>query len=263
MPPFPYRRLLLFIAGLPVIGLLLVGIPAQAESGSIRYSAAWAWGDAIDTPGPGWEVTNDLGYRVQVESGAVVFYSVQLLACEHEHAETVWQRLGDWLGSSLGPVTAHAGHGDEENPAEVMPVLVESLAEPGTVALGSVQVSEPAWCQGHYLIAQGVDGAMSGRSLTVSGTVTGPDGTTAPFAIDTALAWGAPADLRLPYDGEDSPARHAEIGDETIEIVVLRALDTLFDGVDFAGMDETEQAKGLLRNLTAGTAIVVAGGTVH
>lgn len=262
MPPFPYRRPLLLLTFLASLGLLIVGIPAQAQTGSIRYTAAWAWGDAIDTPGPGWEVTNDLGYRVQVETGSVVLYSAQLLACEHEHTESVWQGLSDLLGSVVGPTAAHAGHGDEENPAEVMPVLVESLAEPETAALGSVEVSEPAWCQGHYLIARGVEGEMAGRSLQIAGTVTGPDGTAAPFVIDTALAWGALADLRLPYDGEDA-SRHVETGDEAIEIVFLRALDALFDGIDFQEMDESEQAKAVLRNLTGGMAIVVVDGTVH
>lgn len=262
MPPFPYRRPLLLLTFLASLGLLLVGLPAQAQTGSISYTAAWAWGDAIDTPGPGWEVTNDLGYRVQVESGAVVLYSTQLIACEHEHDESVWQWLSERLGVAIGPATAYAGHGDEENPAEVMPVLVESLAEPETVALGSVEVSEPAWCQGHYLVARGAEGEMAGRSLEIAGTVTGPDGATAPFVIDTALAWGALADLRLPYDGQDA-SRHVETGDEAIEIVVLRALDALFDGVDFAGMDETEQAKAVLRNLAGGMAIVVVDGTVH
>ncbi|MBX3051741.1 MAG: hypothetical protein KF753_09725 [Caldilineaceae bacterium] len=148
MPPLSYRRLLLFLAGLPVIGLLLIGIPAQAQSGSIRYTAAWDWGNAIDTPGPGWEVTNNLGYRVQVESGAVVFYSAELLACAHEHSETLWQRLGNLLGESLAIPAAFAGHGDTDSPAEVMPIFVESVAEPVTTELGSVQVNEPAYCQG-------------------------------------------------------------------------------------------------------------------
>lgn len=259
-----FRRILLSLFVLGLIAAFTIGIaPAQAESGSISYTSAWRWGDAIDTPGPGWEVTNNLGYRVQVEGGGVVFYSAELVACEDEHAATVWQRLGDLLGEMTGPTTAYAGHGDGESPAEVMPVLVESLSKPVTAELGIVQVSEPAWCQGHYLVARATEGAMAGRSLTVAGTVTGPDGAATPFAIDTALAWGTLADLQTPYANDTSTQLHGEIGSETLQIVVRRELDTLFDGVDFAEMDATAQAKAVLRNLTGGTAVLVVGGTVH
>ena len=260
----PRRIALILALGIALV-LVVIGLPAQAQSGSIRYSAAWAWGSAIDTPGPGWEVTTDLGYRVQVETGALVFYSTELLACEHEHTQMLWQRLGDLLGELIGPATAYAGHGDEDSPAEVMPILVESLAEPATTELGTVQVSEPAYCQGHYLVARATDGEMAGRSLTVAGTITGPDGESRPFAIDTSLAWGTIADLQLPYatDVDGSAAIHGDIGDETLEIVVVRGLDTLFDGVDFAGIDATEQAKMILRNLTNHTALMIVGGAAH
>ena len=258
------KRIALLLALTIALALVIVGLPAQAESGSITYRAAWEWGEAIDTPGPGWEVTTDLSYRVQVETGAVVFYSAELLACEHEHTETLWQWLGNLLGDLTGPTTAYAGHTDESNLAEVMPILVESLTGPATTELGSVQVGEPAYCQGHYLVARAVDGEMAGRSLTVSGTVTGPDGTAQPFAIDTALAWGTIAELQLPYaTGDDSAAIHGEIGNDTLEIVIDRKLDTLFDGVDFAGMDATEKAKTVLRNLTNHTALLIVSGIGH
>ena len=258
------RRIALLLALAIALTLAVIGLPAQAQSGSVSYSAAWEWGEAIDTPGPGWEVTNDLGYRVQVETGAVVFYSAELLDCEHEHTETLWQRLGNLLGELTGPATAYAGHTDENNPAEVMPILVESLAEPVMIELGSVQVSEPAYCQGHYLVARSVEGEMAGRSLSVAGRITGLDGVTQPFAIDTSLAWGIIAELQLPYASSNgSAAIHGEIGNEALEIVVGRRLDTLFDGVEFAGMDATEQAKMILRNLTNHTALVIVGGTAH
>ena len=258
------KRIALLLALTIALTLAVIGLPAQAESGVIRYTAAWEWGEAIDTPGPGWQMTNDLGYRVQVEAGAVVFYSAEVLACEHEHSETLWQRLGDLLGNSLTTPAAYAGHGDTDNPAEVMPVLIESLAEPATTELGSVQATEPAYCQGHYLVARAVEGEMAGRSLTVSGTVNGPDGIAQPFAIDTSLAWGTIAEFQLLYaSGEESSDIHGEIGTDTLEIVVGRSLETLFDGVNFGGMDETEQAKMILRNLTNGTAFVIVGGISH
>lgn len=262
----PIQWSLASLLALALSALALVMPGAQVQSGgSVAYVAAWQWGQAIPLPNGSWQTVNDLGYTVTVEEGYVVFASADLIECEHDHATNWWQML---FGGS-----AHAGHGGGVNPTAVVPVLVESLSAPQTTALGMVSGSEPAYCQGHYVVAQataeidqpvGVD--LTGSSLYVRGTYQPAGSKTAqPFEMQTALAWGEIDDLRLPVqDGTGEwPTVHAETGSQSIEITVLRNLGTLFNGVDFAHTDETTQAKAILRALTGQTRFLVSSGVAH
>lgn len=249
---------------LALLAVLFANItPARAISGDIHYQAAWTWGKAMDTPGPGWQVTNDLGYLVTVEDGYLVSYSAELVECEQDTPSLLDQILG-----AVGPGVALAGHQQGPNPAAITTSRVESLAEPASVDLGQVSVSLSYYCQGHYLLARATPDTAAmptpgavGTSLYLRGTYQVDDSAAVPFTIQTNLNWGGISDLSL-ADGSGAPV-HAEISREALQVTIERNLGELFDGVDFAGTSTTEQAKTILRTLTNGARFVITGGRTH
>ena len=193
------------------------------------------------TDGVGWEVTNDLGYRVRLTRGWVTTYSMELVECPKPAA----------LSSFLAPPSAWAGHASgTPNPAAIRPMQVESLLAPTDREVGTVTLVPQAYCQMHYLIARaGHDSPglpseldMVDASLHVDGTYR-PPGAASPtlFTIHSAIANGGLFDRTA----TSVPIR-VDTGRATTRVTVRRHLGSLFDAVDFATMPESVRAERIL-----------------
>ena len=109
----------------------------------VDYHVSWdtsgvAFSDA------GLELTNNLGYDIELTGGYLVFYSTQLVACADEESSELVEATspsidwGKWWGRLIGIRTAYAGHGDEDLDSSVMAQsYIENLVEPQSIELGS------------------------------------------------------------------------------------------------------------------------------
>ena len=237
----------------------------QVINGDITYTFAWDWENAEPHADGGWLVENDLGYRIHVETGYVVSYSLQMLPCEQASTEqsSLWQPVQDLLGVQ----TAYAGHGgDEFDPSHMREPMIEDLASPSAVQLDAITVPQQHYCTAHYLIARathavsnlpsGVD--LVGASIYFSGTyITADSVEPMPFVLQTGLANGVIATF-VDYN-TDTIITQAIAGTTPLNVTVQRHLDTLFDGVDFGNMADDELSRTILWNLIADTQILVDG----
>lgn len=233
--------------------------------GTITYETHWDWGTATPTEA-GWTVTNDLGYVVTVTKGYVVSYSTQLNYCEHSHG------VFDWLGNVFAVAVVQAGHDydQEADPASVVASMVESLDNPQIGIMGTVTVQEPTYCTGHYLMARGSsdglnmpdDVDMYGVTFYIEGTYQIPDGDESlPFVAQTNLANGKNRDLLL-LDNLDTPI-HVGIGETPARVGIVRYLDTLFNGADFATMDSEALGQSILWAMLSDMQMIILDGKVH
>lgn len=190
-----------------------------------RWRAGWGLAGADVRSEGGFRTTTDAGYTVTVSEGWLVDYSVTLVPCD-EPTESVALRM-------LGIGTAHAHHGEFDDPSQLEPVVVEEVAdgERPPVDLGGANFPGAEYCGVHWLLARGdadslaPDGSSAGgRSLHLVGTWE-RDGEVGPIQIGTSLAQGM---LRTIDD-----AAVEGIGDGAT-ITIDRQLGTMFDGIDFA-----------------------------
>lgn len=206
--------------------------------GQFSYRLVWDWGEA-EALEQGWRVQNDLGYEIVVQSGYLVSYSAELVACTHWHF---------WWETALAPMIAYAGHGETESESRISSPIIEALDNPENSEWAVVTVHEPSYCQAHYLVARGDSSTadMYGISLWIEGTYTfdgyAERGAEAvPFSLQTSLANGRMFEIQL--------------GNEGI-VTISRRLDTLFTGVDFATMSEEEMGRAALWSLMDGVIVV-------
>lgn len=210
----------------------------------------------LNKTGPGWSVTNNLGYRIQIERGYLVNRSIELIACEHNHTAGV----SSIISALFLPQPAYAGHGNtEHDTSRISRPFVETLTTPGPVELETVTGMEPAYCQMHYLIAPGIETAknlpddadMLNVSLFIEGTYQTQDSNTAvPFTITTDLAWGTVTDLAAGEAG-------LSLENQTNSVTIRRRLGALFNDVDFNEMSGKAQAKAVLRSLVKNVTITI------
>ncbi len=211
--------------------------------GDVAYRVSWEWGDAqpLSAEG-GWTVTNDLGYEIRVRAGKLVTRNLELVPCHAPLAANPLARLF----TGFGPLAAHAGHGSVlPNASRISKSFEEDLSRPADREIEVRRVRDPDYCQGHFLIARPSGTPPSAASIEIAGIwshgVRGPK----PFAIRGATAYGRLKDL---IDAAGGPTeRQSIIGG--VQVDVRRALDSMFDGVDFEAMSETEQAGRIARSL--------------
>ncbi|MEO0597576.1 MAG: hypothetical protein AAF126_15820 [Chloroflexota bacterium] len=229
--------------------------------GEIHYQLNWELGDA-ELTADGLQVTNDLGYSIVIHEGYVSSYNATMNACEHSHG------LFEWLWEQLTPSVAQAGHGEDDDPAMIDTTVVESFTALESAYVGSVTVEEPAYCEGFYLIgsahylAQSLpeDFDMLGYSLYLRGRYTTPEGITLPFSLLTDTGWGTLSDLVVP---STEALTHVEVSGDPITISIQRNAETMFDGITFDTLNETDLSRAILRNLTESTQFIVLSGKMH
>ncbi|MEM9954065.1 MAG: hypothetical protein AAF846_20815 [Chloroflexota bacterium] len=250
-----YALSLIMVWSLPIMAFMR---PDSPESSQLTYTLAWEWGDAMQTE-TGWQVTNNLGYTIEVTEGYIVAYEAQLNACEHSHGWFNW----DWLTIP----SVYAGHGDDSNDSSLRTSYVENIALPETTAWGTVNLAEPTYCEAFFLVARGATDTLNqpesvdmfATSIYLSGTVTAPDNDDAmPFTLQTQHANGTVQPFL-----QDEQSVHLALSYDDMEIAIVRSLDTLFDEIDFANDSSDDASFQVLRNLLNNTQFHVISGTTH
>ena len=265
-----------------------VGAGAIASQ-NLAYQLDWQWGQARPQANrQSWSVTNNLGYHVTVNRGYLTTHNLELIACDPTTAalpsHLVSSVLDLWLHpfqllaallpkqqifSALKAQPAFAGHGNVTyNPSRITMPYVESLAQPIAAQLETHSVPKASYCQVHYLIARAAgavqnqpeDRRMDGLSLWVEGEYVAPDAITAkPFIIKSSLAWGT-ITTAIASEETSNPAPRIALssGQPIARVTLHRNLGSMFDGVDFETMSESEQAKTILRSLARSVEMRVA-----
>jgi len=237
-------------------GVLLVGLgcsrtQSASPGHSVSYVLEWKRNKVVEGAG-GWDVTNDLGYRVHVTRGYVVTRSLELIPCNPVPPPV---SLLETVGDLIGPSSAHAGHSAIADPSSTKNAEVESLLNPRTHASATLTPGAQKYCQLHYLIARADPSAtglptevdMVDQSVRIEGSFRLPSegSQPTPFVIVTAVANGRLFDL--PRNGQESFA--LDTGTTSGIVAVRRDLDTMFDHVDFANMNEKRMGREILQNL--------------
>lgn len=252
---------LLFILTSLIGGIALTFISVE-QLGQITYRLEWEWGQAQPTE-QGWTVTNDLGYEVQVNRGYLVAYSAELIGCEPSVLDTAW------LFDYLGPQPAYAGHGADPNETRLTASYIEDLRRPVAVTVETVTVTPHSYCQAHYLIGPAGDSAtqnlpqdvnMIGQSLFIAGAYIAPGAERAvSFTLQTRFPDGVIRDLSAVETNQPTQLK-VTTNSKAITVAIRRDLGTMFNGVDFEQMSESEQARAILRSLTDATNVVITNG---
>ena len=236
------------VAGEPIGADVLVD-PAVTEGDPIvreevRYTLDWDWGEARKHPSGGWTAVNDLGYSVHVTGGKVVTRGLELMPC-HTMPMASPAAL---LRELLMPLTAHAGHGSLlPNQSKITTSYEEDLANPSATYLESRVVTHPEYCQAHYLIARPKGTAPGTSALEAVGSWSrAPDGERQPFQFASPAAYGQVKDL---------PAPSSIVGG--VDVTVVRSLQTMFDGIDFAATEPAAVGSRIARTLVADAKIEV------
>ncbi len=216
----------------------------------VRYTLDWRWGAAKPVETGGWEVRTDRGFLVRVASGRLVTRGLELLPC---HAVPA----GRPVARRFGLLVAEAGHSSLTlGESRITKSVQEDLANPRRVEVESRTVTDPEYCQAHYLLARPDGSGPGALSLEVSGTWSAPGSSTpTPFQIETAGAFGQFVGLRA--TSGTSLERRSIVGG--IDVTVSRPLGAMFDGVDFSAADWSTAGSQVLRSVVRGTQAVVEG----
>ncbi len=219
----------------------------------VRYTLDWDWEGAKRLSSGGWEAHNDLGYLVRVRAGRLVTRNLELVPCHALNGPSPQASLLRWFGA----LPAWAGHSSLiPNESKISRSYEEDLADPGRTFLEARVVTDPEYCQAHYLVARATGSPPGAFAVDISGTWTRfKHSEAAEFRVQSAAAYGQLLGLSTatgtPLD------RRVIVGG--IDLTVRRSLSTMFDGVDFANGRPAEQGMQIMRTLVAGAELVVAG----
>jgi len=223
----------------------------------VSYTLDWDWGAADPRPDGGWTVRTDKGYHVQVDSGQIVSRNLELVPCHVAPPPAPQASIFGWPG----PSRVFAGHSSLiPNESKITASYVEDLATPREIFLEKRVVTDPEYCQAHYLLARERGSPPGSLTLDVSGTWSNSsEKSRKPFNTRSAAAYGEfrPSQLR---DGVKLGRRLIVGG---IDARVRRSLDTLFNGIDFADGVSDSDGMQVLRNLVAGTRVLLDNNEVR
>ena len=244
------------LAGVPIGADVLIdarirdGDPILREE--VSYTLDWDWGAASPHPDGGWTVRTDKGYLVRVDGGRIVTRNLELVPCHLAPPPAPQASIFGWPG----PSRVFAGHSSLiPNESKITASYVEDLAAPQEIFLERRVVTDPEYCQAHYLLARERGSPPGSLTLDVSGTWSSSSETSGePFNIRSSAAYGEFKPLHLP-DGVKLGRRLIVGG---IDARVRRSLDTLFNGIDFANGTSDSDGMQVLRNLVAGTTVLVS-----
>jgi hypothetical protein len=239
----------------------------EAKPHDVRYSMDWDWGTAIPTStGTGWEVINNLGFRIVVEKAYLVTYRTGLVACEE--ADLVDPQrdnphqmctASSWSWSLIP--NAYAGHSFvDDDPVVITTSYVEDLSNPKLTDLGIVTVGGQTYCRVHYLLARAEreavglpeDVALVDSTIYLQGRYFAPDSNEAvAFTILDASADGALVDI----EGDQAIAPPSlsliNVDYEGAQLRLIRNLGFMWDEVNFVSMSPRDIARRVLGNLTS------------
>jgi hypothetical protein len=234
---------------------------------NVTYSLDWNWGEASPLESkPGWTVLNNLGYRIEVETAYLVTYRTGLVTCEE--SDLLDTQRENSFGSCMASKwtwtlfsNAHAGHSfTDDDPVVITTPHVENLAQPSSLSVGTVSVSDQKYCRLHYLIARAEreavglpnDVALVDSSLYVAGHYFLPDSDDpVSFSILSNAADGALVDIGPATSGTDQTLGMIQVAFEGANISIVRQLDRMWDEVNFVSMSERDIARQVVGNITS------------
>ena len=218
----------------------------------VRYTLDWNWDGAAKLPDGGWEVESDLGYLVRINAGRLVTRNIELVPC-HPAAGLAPQAS---VLQSLLAAPAWAGHSSlMPNESKISKSYREDLADPGRKFLESRTVTDPEYCQAHYLLARATQSAPGALALDVSGTWThSGNGSAGDFRIQSPYAFGRLLALRT--EAGVPVSRRSIVGG--LDLTVRRSLSTMFDGIDFGDANVADRGMQVMRTLVSNTVFVIA-----
>lgn len=219
----------------------------------VSYTLDWRWGGAKKHPEGGWTVKNDLGYSVHVTGGRLVSRNLQLVPC---HAFPAPSQVAS-LTRLFKPIEALAGHSSmTPNESKISKSYEEQLADPQSIYLESLEVTDPEYCRAHYLIARATRSRPGSTALELVGTWQRSDhGSEIPFQIRSSGAYGQFHGLATATGA--SLDRRTILGG--IQVTVQRELGTIFDGIDFASGLTDATGMSILRTVVASARVYVDG----
>ena len=242
------------VAGEPIGADVLVDTEREGDDPivreRVRYTLDWDWGEAQPHSSGGWTTVNDLGFLVHVEGGKVVTRGLELLPCHTMPMASPTALLNRWLA----PVTAYAGHGSLlPNESKITRSYEEDLAKPEALFLESRVVTDPAYCQAHYLIARPRGTGPGASAFEVWGNWSrAEDGPCTAFRVEYSAAYGEIQDLLDAASG--APAQRSIVGG--VEITVVRSLHAMFDGIDLSETPPEKLGSQILKSLVSGSKIM-------
>ena len=231
-----------------LIGLALLtaacdpGPPAPVK---LQVALAWDTQNAVLSSDL-TTITTDTGYVVELDRLTVTTYSIELMSCEPlPPPRAAFNLIG----------TARAGHQVGHPPTRTTAAGIENPLKSSTMVMDRIAPPDVAYCGAHYLIGRlldappGADAAeTTGFSLRAHGRYRKADQDTwTPLALDSAVAHG----ILINFDAPKTGVRFKD-GDT---VVVTRRLSSMFNGIDFAAMDESAVVRQTLRHLVATTAV--------
>ena len=266
------RHLLYGAFGLSLWACALDGAQSErppVSSGEVRYVLDWSEESrALRQEDGRIKMITDLGYDVLLHEAYLVTSRTELVSCETNGQATkgVLRRFKDWLVSNLAVEEAHAGHGDmPDNVTAVDHSRVEDLLAMETLIWGSRELEGISYCQAHYLAGRADNTSealpeeidMTDRSIYLRGTAWFPgSGETVDFEGSTDLSNGVLSTL-----ASKSGKNFVHSGNGSgLEILIVRDLARLLDGVDFATASSAAIGWRALDNMMLNLEIVGSSG---
>lgn len=228
--------------------------PPEGEPHSIYYELGWQKEGIVQAADGGWSVTSDLGYEVQLDEGYLVSYSAQLVPCENDDPLLCRATLPSFLSTKL----AHAGHSTgTADPSAIETAVVESLSSPVTLQFGAALAQPQRYCTLHYLAARADQDSQNlpsqpdliGSSIYLKGSYRAPgqeDRT--PFEVSSDSAYGIISPLTL---SEESEPTWLHSGTTSAYVLLERALDRMFDGIELSTTLDRNLPALVLKNLVS------------
>jgi hypothetical protein len=238
------------------------GVCPDQGAHQVRYILDWDWGMAqAASSTQGFRLVNDLGFEIEVEKAYLNSYRTGLVACEESELleasrtdpfKACVSETSTWSLMSI----AHAGHSYEDgDPVVFTQGLVENFAQPKSIELASISVSDQKYCKLHYLIAKAKrdslslpsDVAMVDSTIYMSGSFVAPgDEESHSFEFLSSLADGVLSDFETTLINVDF---------QGADIHIVRKLDLIFDGINLTELSDEEVAQSVLANIVSNTQI--------
>jgi hypothetical protein len=223
---------------------------------SVRWTLDWELEGTSANGSEGFEVVNDLGYRVRVEAGWIGSWGATLVECADEgmNREQVVE-----LGVASPWLIAEGHASGDDDPSAWVFAVVESLTEQRIVGADPIELPAARYCEVHYLIAPiseasegfaeaaaalaqvDAEASLVDASVVIVGSWEPPGGGPAtPFVLRSEQSYGKILALdpsAVDQDGVD------------VEVVVRRELASMFDQVEFASAEPEAAAWQAVGNL--------------
>lgn len=221
------------------------------EEGVILSAATWTlgWnteGITFDAAGV-FSLTTNLGYRIHIKTGHVVLHQVALIPCPAPATDTT-------ASFSLAIASAWA-HAEDVDPSSIETLKMLDVVHPKAGEIGANAFAPARYCQMYWLVARGMDGALSAEGLDLSNRSIYFDGTwerngeSGPLLVDTWWPAGVMIDLKSIAEPNVYASAAAETSVHFAFLGIDLAQSKLFDDIEFVADSEAVVADSILDNI--------------